>query len=146
MARVALIKLFTGLNLGVSQLSGELQRAGHDSRIIYLKDFLAAPVEEASQYLVSDYPGVLVGARAKEFVWNCYKPFTEREYEILIGVLRDFKPDLIGFSLTSLPLKAAAEVTAKLKQFFDVPIIWGGSGPTLEPDTPTWCASTRGRS
>lgn len=134
MARVALIKLFTGLNLGVSQLSGELQRAGHDTRIIYFKDFVVAPIEEASRYLISDYPGVLVGARAKEFVWNCYKPFTDREYELLVGVLRDFDPHLIGFSLTSLPLKAAAEVSAKLKQFFDVPIIWGGSGPTLEPE------------
>jgi anaerobic magnesium-protoporphyrin IX monomethyl ester cyclase len=134
MARVALIKLFTGLNLGVSQLSGELQRAGHDTRIIYLKDFVVAPIEEASRYLISDYPGVLVGARAREFVWNCYKPFSERECELLVGVLRDFDPHLIGFSLTSLPLKAAAEVTAKLKQFFDAPIIWGGSGPTLEPE------------
>ncbi len=70
MARVALIKLFTGLNLGVSQLSGELQRAGHDSRIIYFKDFLAVPVEEAGNYLVSDYPGVAVAARAKEYVWR----------------------------------------------------------------------------
>src|SRR6185436_11478665 len=95
---------------------------------------LVAPVEDASQYTVSDYPGVLVGARAKEFVWNCYKPFSDREYELLIGTLRDFNPDLIGFSLTSLPLTPAVEVTAKLKQFFDVPIIWGGSGPTLEPE------------
>ena len=134
MARVALIKLFTGLNLGVSQLSGELQRAGHDSRIIYFKDFLVAPVEEASRYLVSDYPGVLVGARAREFVWNCYKPFSDREYELLIGTLRDFDPDLIGFSLTSLPIKPALEVTAKLKRHFDIPVIWGGSGPTLEPE------------
>ena len=36
MARVALVKLFTGLNLAVSQLSGELQRAGHESLIVYL--------------------------------------------------------------------------------------------------------------
>ena len=48
MARVALIKLFTGLNLGVSQLSGELQRAGHDTRIIYFKDFLVVPEDEAA--------------------------------------------------------------------------------------------------
>ncbi len=134
MARVALIKLFTGLNLGVSQLSGELQRAGHDSRIIYFKDFLAVPVEEAGNYLVSDYPGVAVAARAKEYVWNAYRPFSEREYELLIGALRDFRPDLIGFSLTALPLKPAAEVTQRLKQHFDCPIIWGGPGPTLEPD------------
>src|SRR5215470_14880376 len=111
MARVALIKLFTGLNLGVSQLSGELQRAGHDSLIIYFKDFLVVPLEESSRYLVTDYPGVAVAARAKEYVWNCYKPFSEREYELLVDTLREFAPDLIGFSLTSLPIKQAAEVT-----------------------------------
>jgi len=134
MARVAFIKLFTGLNLGVSQLSGELQRAGHDTRIIYFKDFLVVPLEEASRYEVSDYPGVAVSARAKEFIWNAYRPFSEHEYELLIDTLRDFDPHLIGFSLTSLPVKPAAQLTAKLKQLFDVPIIWGGSAPTLEPE------------
>ncbi len=88
MARVALIKLFTGLNLGVSQLSGELQRAGHDTRIIYFKDFLVVPVERRAPL-----PGdrvrrrERVGARAKEYVWNCYTPFSEREYELLLDEL-----------------------------------------------------------
>src|SRR5262249_1156326 len=134
MARVAFVKLFTGLNLGVSQLAGELQRAGHDTRIIYFKDFLVVPVEEASRYEVSDYPGVAVSARAKEFVWNAYRPVSEREYELLLETLREFDPQLIGFSLTSLPIKPAAQLTAWLKRHFDVPIIWGGSGPTLEPE------------
>ena len=85
MARVAFIKLFTGLNLGVSQLSGELQRAGHDTRIIYFKDFLVVPADRGRpRYLVSDYPGECwSAARAKEYVWNCYRPFSEREYELL---------------------------------------------------------------
>ena len=84
MARVALIKLFTGLNLGVSQLSGELQRAGHDSRIIYFKDFLVVPAEETARYLVTDYAGhARRGARPRSTVWNCYTPFSEREYELL---------------------------------------------------------------
>ena len=135
MARVALIKLFTGLNLGVSQLSGELQRAGHDSLIVYFKDFLVVPVEEVHRYLVTDYAGTLIGARGQETVWNCYKPFSEEEYRLLIDALKEFDPDLIGFSLTSLPMQAGAEVTARVKQHFpDVPVIWGGSGPTLEPE------------
>jgi len=134
MARVALVKLFTGLNLAVSQLSGELQRAGHDSLIVYFKDFLAVPVEDAHRYIVSDYPGVLVGARGRETVWNCYRPFSEVEYGLLIDALRDFRPDLIGFSLSSLTIKPAVEVTARLKAALGVPIVWGGSGPTLEPE------------
>src|SRR2546426_7712922 len=134
MARIALIKLFTGLNLAPSQLAGELQRAGHDSLIVYFKAFLVGPVEESRRYIVSDYPGVNVSARGREYVWNCYRPFSEREYELLIGVLREFNPDLIGLSLSSLTLKPAAEVTARIRRELDVPIIWGGSGPTLEPD------------
>src|SRR5690242_2878063 len=135
MARVALVKLFTGLNLGVSQLSGDLQRAGHDSLIVYFKDFLVVPVEDTHRYLVADYAGTLIGARGQETVWNCYKPFSAEEYRLLIEALEEFDPSLIGFSLTSLAMKPAAEVTARLKQHFaDVPIIWGGSGPTLEPE------------
>src|SRR5262249_22098639 len=32
--------------------------------------------------------------------------------------------------------KPAAEVTARIKRVLDVPVIWGGAGPTLEPE---WC-------
>jgi anaerobic magnesium-protoporphyrin IX monomethyl ester cyclase len=134
MARVALIKLFTGLNLGVSQLSGDLRRAGHETQIIYLKDFLSVPVEDAHRYQVTEYALTNVAARAREYIWNCYKPFTEREYELLIDTLRAFKPDLVGLGLTSLTMLPAEAVTARIKQHFDVPVIWGGPGPTVEPD------------
>jgi anaerobic magnesium-protoporphyrin IX monomethyl ester cyclase len=133
MARVALVKLFTGLNLGVSQLSGELQRAGHDSLIVYFKDFLVVSMDEADRYIVSDYPGVLVGARGREMVWNCYKPFSDTEYRLLIEALQEFRVDLIGLSLSSLTIKPAIEVTARLKAAIGVPVVWGGAGPTLEP-------------
>ena len=134
MARVALIKLFTGLNLGVSQLSAELQRAGHQTRIIYFKDFVPVPQSEAHRYRQSDVTGIWIAARARPMNCNCYKPFTEREYSLLMEALREFQPDLIGFSLTSVPMKEAAEVTRRVKEHFDVPVIWGGSGPTLEPE------------
>jgi len=135
MARVALIKLFTGLNLGVSQLSGELLRAGHQPITIYFKDFLFVPTAETDRYLVTDYALTIIDARGEEFIANCYTPFTETEYAHLVDTLERFRPDLIGFSLTSLPLKQAAEVTARLREHFDVPVIWGGPGPTLEPES-----------
>ena len=134
MARVALVKLFTGLNLGVSQLAGELRRAGHEYRTIYFKDFLVVPIELTGRYLVADYAGVAVSARAQELVWNCYRPFTDEEYGLLFDELRALRPDLIGFSLSSLVLNPAGEVTRRIKREFDVPIVWGGQGPTLEPE------------
>lgn len=134
MANVALIKLFTGLNLAVSQLSAELRRAGHSTLIVYLKDYVAVPRDQASRYPMTDYAGVNVYARGREWVWNCYRPISEREYDLLLELLVDFGADLVGFSLTSAGLPLAAQVTERVRQALGAPIIWGGTGPTLEPE------------
>jgi radical SAM superfamily enzyme YgiQ (UPF0313 family) len=136
MARIALVKLFTGLNLGVSQLSGELQRAGHESRVIYLKDYKLVPQEEAHRYQTHEMAdsGVFISARAKKMNINVFTPFSDREYDLLLDTLREFNPDLIGFSLWSLPLREVGQVTMRIKQHLQAPIIWGGVGPTVEPD------------
>lgn len=134
MARVALIKVFTGLNLGVCQLSGELRRAGHETLVVYFKDYVVAPEVDAEKYQRSDYCGVWIAARGKEMNCNFFKPFTDREYELVLDTLREFRPDLIGFSLCSVPLRQVAEVTQHIKRHLTVPVIWGGAGPTLEPE------------
>ncbi|CAA0101341.1 2-hydroxyethylphosphonate methyltransferase [Halioglobus japonicus] len=134
MARVAIIKLFTGLNLAPAQLSGELLRAGHPSKIIYLKNYEAHSAEEAKNYEVAEFSGRLFSVDGREVIWNCYKPFTETELELLISELREFKPDAVGFSLYSGIIKESALVTQKIREHFDVPIIWGGAAPTLEPE------------
>ena len=96
---------------------------------------MVLPVGETDGYLVTDYALTNVAARGKEYVWNCHTPFSEREYALLFEELERFRPDLIGMSLTSLTMQAAAEVTLRLKRRFpDVPVIWGGAGPTLEPE------------
>jgi len=135
MARIAFIKVFTGLQMGVAQLSGELQRAGHHSLIIYFKDYVFAPDEECEGYCQSELGGAYVGARGKLVNGNLYKPFSDTEYELLIDTLRRFRPDLIGFSLCSVPLREVAQVTERVRAAFPgVPLIWGGVGPTLEPE------------
>ncbi len=135
MARVAFIKLFTGLNLGVTQLAGELQRAGHETRIIYFKDYVVLPQEQAAQAPQTDLCGVWIAARARKMNINCYDPFTEDEYALLLSALEEFQPDLIGFGLTTVPLRECAETTRRVRERFpDVPIIWGGAGPTIEPE------------
>jgi anaerobic magnesium-protoporphyrin IX monomethyl ester cyclase len=134
MARIALIKLFTGLNLAPAQLSGELQRAGHSSRIIYFKDHHIVDYDKYTEYEVTDYPGVFIAADGTKKVWNCYKPISEKEWRLLIEDLQAYQPDAIGLSVISGIIREAGLVTAKLKQHFDVPVIWGGPGPTLEPE------------
>ena len=77
MARIALIKLFTGLNLAPAQLSGELLRAGHNSKIIYFKNYEEHLVGDARNYEVADFSGRLYSVDGRELIWNCYKPFTD---------------------------------------------------------------------
>ncbi len=134
MARIALIKIFTGLNLAPAQLSGELQRAGHMSRIIYFKDHHIVDYDNYTDYEITDYPGVFTAADGVKKVWNCYKPFTDKEWRLLIEDLQAFRPDAIGFSVVSGIIREAGMVTEVLRQHFAVPFIWGGPGPTLEPE------------
>jgi hypothetical protein len=55
MARVAIVKLFTGLNLAPAQLSGDLLRAGHESEIIYFKEYETHSYENSSNYKVPEF-------------------------------------------------------------------------------------------
>lgn len=134
MARIAIIKLFTGLNLAPAQLSGELQRAGHESRVINFKNFKTVPYSEKDENLVTDHALTFLAASGEKFLWNCYNSFKEKEKDLLVGYLREFKPDAIGFTVTSGTIEETAYINDLLKQHFDVPIIWGGPGPTLEQE------------
>lgn len=134
MARVLLIKPFTGLHLAVSQLSAELRRAGHETRIVYFKRYLAVPTKRESEYRTTPYPGRGTFIRGEEWNWTCFRPPIEREYELLVEEIQSFGADLVGFSLQSGSMPLAAEMTARIRQSLDVPIIWGGVGPTIEPE------------
>ena len=134
MARVAIVKLFTGLNLAPAQLSGDLLRAGHESEIIYFKEYETHSYENSSNYKVPEFSGTVFSGDGDRVVWNCYKPFSEMEFKMLIKALEEFKPDLIGFSLYSGIVEECEIVTQHIKKHFDVPVIWGGAGPTLEPE------------
>ena len=140
MANVALIKIFPGLNIGVAQLSSELQVAGHQSKIIFFKDRVVDIYDENSmpeEYRITQHPSVSEFITKKGITRKTpdyYKPFSEKEYRLLIEQLNQFQPDLIGFSVHSGMINEAGEVTAELKKHFDLPVIWGGAGPTLEPD------------
>ena len=38
MARIAIVKLFNGLNLAPAQLAGQLLAAGHEVKVLYFKE------------------------------------------------------------------------------------------------------------
>lgn len=134
MARVVFVKVFSGLNLGVSQLSAELRRKGHETRIIFFKEYRVVPEAEVVHFEHAALSGPWIAARAEVYNFNCYTKFTDEELQLLVDELRAFRPDLIGFSMSSMSVPESAMVTQHVKRYFDVPVIWGGSGPTLEPE------------
>jgi radical SAM superfamily enzyme YgiQ (UPF0313 family) len=134
MAKVAIVKMFNGLNMAPAQLAGQLTAAGHEVKVIYFKETVALPTAESEGYLEFDYPGVGFLANGKEYSVDLYKPVCESEEQLLIEELNTFEPDVIGFSVFSGLIGICSEVTVMLRQHFDCPVIWGGPGPTLEPE------------
>ncbi len=134
MAKIAIVKLFNGLNMAPAQLAGQLHAAGHQAHIIYFKETVALPSSESEGYLELDYPGVGFVANAQQFSVDLYKPVSDSEERLLVEELKAFNPDCIGFTVFSGLIKLCGEVTERLRRHFDCPIIWGGPGPTLEPE------------
>ena len=77
---------------------------------------------------------MLVGARGREMVVERLQALLETEYRLLIDALREFRADLIGLQPVVAHHQATVEVTARLKGALGVPVVWGGSGPTLDPE------------
>jgi len=125
MSRIAIVKIHPGLNMALPQLSGDLTRAGHKTQMFFFKDYkferdyIGTFVQEQSHDVKSAAP------TATEF---------EEEYEALAVRLEDFRPHAIGLSVISLSIPEAIKTTAFLRSRFDVPILWGGVGSTLEPE------------
>ncbi|MBK6737037.1 MAG: B12-binding domain-containing radical SAM protein [Haliea sp.] len=53
---------------------------------------------------------------------------------MLASELKEFNPDAIGLSVISLSIPEAIKTTQFLRTEFDVPILWGGVGVTLQPE------------
>lgn len=134
MARIAIVKLFNGLNLAPAQLAGQLRAAGHEAKIIYFKETVALPTDESDGYLELDYPGVGFVANGKQFSVDLYQPVSDIEEQLLVEELKAFNPDCIGFTVFSGLIGICGDVSDRLRNHFDCPFIWGGPGPTLEPE------------
>jgi len=139
MARIAIIKLFYGMTITGAQLAGQLKSHGHEPKIIFFKRQEVVPVKDShsEDYQLGDVPmqSYVVNKQGSELIetsiWKKTKP---QELKHLVTMIKEFEADAIGISTLSLGLGLATEVTEHLRQHFDLPILWGGTGPTVEPD------------
>ena len=139
MANIAIIRMIYGMTLSGAQLAGEILAAGHNPLIIFFKTLEMLPVDEVDdpQYLRGDVPMnfyVVSNTGVQAMDMACWKTVKPRELNRLVTRLREFQPDAIGISGLSNSMSLSETVTAHLRKHFDVPILWGGTGPTLEAE------------
>ena len=61
-------------------------------------------------------------------------PIDECEYKHVVQILNELAPGLVTINLTSFYVNDAKSLTGRIKEQFDVPVLWGGIHPSLEPE------------
>lgn len=64
-----------------------------------------------------------------------HDPVTEEDIAVLLEQLDKLNPVLIGMGLKSTHLELGKTLTAKIKSRFQVPVVWGGVHPTIDPES-----------
>ena len=106
--RIVLISLYSTDAIGLRYIKAVLNNNGYEVPIIFFKE----------KYLASDLMSLP----------------TEKEYQLMIDLLKKLGPDLIGISLRSSFYKIAAELTRRVNRELSTPVIWGGTHPTVAPE------------
>ncbi|HEX9659069.1 MAG TPA: radical SAM protein, partial [Rhodothermales bacterium] len=137
--RIAIIKLFYGMTITSAQLAGQLKAGGHVPLVVMFKRqaFLLADKLPDPDYELGDTPmtGFMVNKDGvSAFESSVWKKTSEQELNNLKAVLAEFRPDAIGISTLSWGMTLAGRISEFLRKHFTVPLLWGGTGPTLEPD------------
>lgn len=104
--RIALVSIYDVENNAVRLLAAVLRRAGFPAVEIYFKDWVS----------------------------NHLDPASDTELENLVKVLRREEIQLVCFSLRASAYRNVARIlTRTLHERLDLPVLWGGMDPTLEP-------------
>lgn len=71
----------------------------------------------------------------KTLRYNNIQPPTEREYRLVVDHIASLQPDLVGISLRSSFFDIARVLTRAIKNRIEVPVAWGGTHVTLDPES-----------
>jgi len=104
---VCLITLYLHESLGIRQISSVLRARGHETSLIFFK----------------------------EFRWGKFSSVKPAEEELLLSVLRERKPQLVGINLTSsFVADLAYRLAEKIRAGLGVPTIFGGAHASCAPE------------
>ena len=111
--RLDIISLFDQqpyASFGPLILQAVLKRSHHDSSILFL--------------MRKNY---------RRYVKAATSVPTDEEIELLLERLKSLKTDVAGLSVVSPHFFAAVKITRQIQKRLGIPVIWGGIGPTIEP-------------
>ncbi len=139
MAKIAIIKLFYGMTISCAQLAGHLLANGHQPKVIFFKrqEVVQLSDYDKDEFVFGDVPMrsyAINKEGASLYDTSTWKKNKANELRHLVTLLKELEVDAIGITCLSHAMIQAEAVTAHLREHFDQPILWGGTGPTVEPD------------
>jgi radical SAM superfamily enzyme YgiQ (UPF0313 family) len=105
---ISLISLYSTDAIGLRYIKAVLKPHGFDVPIIFFKE----------KHLASDLMS---------------SP-TEKEFQLLLDLLKDTNPSIVGISLRSSFFRLATLITRRVRHELSIPVIWGGTHPTVAPE------------
>lgn len=133
MAKAVFVSLYNKEAIGLSYLSSYLKSRGHEAVIIFLKKY--CQVLKKNIETEGDNYHTMVDSFGRDLILAYNSPFSERELRLFVDLIKELRPDFIGFSLTTVVFNAAVKLTALVKKEIPgIPVIWGGIEPTIEPE------------
>jgi radical SAM superfamily enzyme YgiQ (UPF0313 family) len=121
MAHILFVCLFDEWCLGVRSLSAVLRKQGHRTSLLIVRDMNS----------MNDK----AGEGDPEGYHNPPASLSGQDVRLFLNKVRELEPSLVGFSFMSNFHGLAKFLTRRLKQELpDLPIVWGGSDTTINPD------------
>jgi len=138
--RIALISPYDDRAYGLRIIAATLRRAGHEVLFLVFKQFrnkrMTIEQLKALRHPSAGIPSPVTETLEEGTVVICHlETASEAEWQCLMAKLAEFRPELIGLTLTTPTAAAGREVTVRIKREFpNVPVIWGNVHPTIQPD------------
>ncbi len=125
MSSILFVTLYDEYCLGVRQLIANLRKAGHDARLLAIKQYGKKTMEEG-EVLNDEWQVELMPNGSRSVL--CYPfPITETEHQLIVETMRKLNPDVVGFSVYSPQIEKTVDMTKIARETLpNAMILWGG--------------------
>jgi len=139
MTKILLISVNDVNTEGLRTLSASLTQNGHHPYIIFLQRN-GFPYNHDGKYrhagkIIEQDDWTGINAKGTAFRYSRGPDLTATEEKLFLSLIKDIKPDVVGFTVTQPLVKRIAYLSSLIKSKYNIPIIWGGPSPTTDPKT-----------